>query len=114
MENGYSYYSTFMFYDEHKRRLSIFARKVGDTLEITVIPCSKRDNFQRKIGRQLYEQVIAGDEVKGYYLANIGIKDGWPKNSFLDYCRKNFYKKINTKRKMYISLLKKGGNEIYL
>lgn len=97
MENNM--YTTFMFYNEQKKRLSIFAEREGDILHITVIPCSRKDQFSRKVGREEYAEIVAinptDKELQKRNIAtfNIGIKDKQPGKTFINWCKEKYYKK---------------------
>lgn len=73
-------YATYKFYDGKGRRLSIFC----DEGQITVIPCSRNDVFNKKIAKELYSQGISGN-IYNVQCAN--------QNEFIDWCRKH-YKQI--------------------
>lgn len=94
MENDKDYYSTFKFYDDRERRLSIFGEVAGDTLLITVITCSNKDIFSKKVGRALYENFTAGADNKEVHPQTFvtEIKDSKPKQSFLQWCKENYYR----------------------
>lgn len=107
-ENEYDYYSTFSFYDKRGRRLSIFAIEQEDYkqiwLQIQVIPCALNDMFSRKIGRKMYEDGIAEK------WATIPVENGKPKNTFLTYCRKNFFKEVTIE--IPVKVLMRGYQDI--
>lgn len=106
MENQYDYYSTFVFYDERGRRLSIFGEDNGDnTMDITVIPCALKDEFTKKIGRKMYED----GTWKGGEMHTIEFEEGFPRKSFMNFCRKNYFQVSKTFVTIPIEVYTKGG-----
>lgn len=95
-------YTTFMFYNERKQRLSIFADREGDVLHIVVIPCSRSDQFSRKEGRKLYAEVAATNPIDkelqkmNITTADLVIKDKQPGKTFINWCKEHYYKKFDT------------------
>ena len=86
---------TFKFYDENKRRLSIFAKEHDKTLEVIVIPCYGPVLFRKDIARKIYEGLSIAKKlpkyIKVYY---IGIKGGDKLKSFSDWCEKMYYRRV--------------------
>lgn len=81
-------WSNFSRYDRSGRRLSIFCDILNKKeLIITVIPCAKKDIFNKEIGKQLF-------------YANFGVKyivpiiEDKPIRTFMDWCKENYYKKF--------------------
>lgn len=97
--------ATYKFYDNKKRRLSIFARKDGDSLEILVIPCSKKDKFIKRKGRDIYETVMAevGPEPSKYeYDAHVLVlSESNPRKEFIEWCKKHYMKQYSFFKKEY-------------
>jgi hypothetical protein len=97
-------FRTFKFYDSKKRRLSIFAEIAGDTIEVIVIPCARKDTFSKKVSKDLYKKITVDlIDFKGVTTTNIGIKDNNPKATFFEWCRKNYLQKFyfQVARKQY-------------
>lgn len=110
MENNKPYYVTYKFYDEKGRRLSIFATPVfvvgklekelptaANYLQVTIIPCSKKDTFSKKTGIGVFEEFKSLQ--RDAFLTNenvielhVPIADGKPKTSFLRWCEANYFK----------------------
>lgn len=94
---------TYKFYDKDGRRLAIFGKFVPNhphggspTLHITVIPCSKKDQFSIKIARQMYDALDSGriiGEVPVHSYYSVPAIDGSYKAEFLKFCNVNFFKK---------------------
>ena len=84
---------TYAFYDEKGRRLSIFAKQKDKELEITIITCSKKDQFSKKEAKSLYAQVNWGKTTCKPQRFTIPIKDDKPKWTFINWCRENYYHK---------------------
>lgn len=61
--NDESYYKCYQYYGEKRRRLSCFARKTEEGLEIFVWPCSRRDVFSKEVAKQLYDMYITEGEL---------------------------------------------------
>lgn len=107
MENNQEY-SNLRCYDEKGRRVAIFARHItlsdgsaGEelvnpraALEITVITCSKQDNFSKKRANTLYRNHIAGGEGCHPDLFHIEVREDKPKWTFLMWCKENYFKLI--------------------
>lgn len=101
MEQKPNYYSTFKFYDERGRRLSIFAQpeKRGssqgskDILVIYVFTCSKQDVFSKKRGQEIFKDYLTGIQFGGRFkyemkpFKHILHIDTNPKKTFIDWCR---------------------------
>lgn len=110
MENNKPYYVTYKFYDERGRRLSIFALPIytigelesempkdPNSLVITIIPCSKKDTFSKKVGTEefeIYKSVIMQgfEGSSGVTELQIPIVDGKPKTTFLRWCEATYFK----------------------
>lgn len=87
-------YANFKNHDKKRHRLSIFAEDNEEEkiLHITVIPCSRDDQFSRKEGRRLYEELKMGGKV---YHFKYDLKyESHPKNEFLDHCYYEYYSQI--------------------
>lgn len=109
MENKQEYYSCFQYYNDKRRRLSCFSRKLNnDELEMWIWTCDRRDMFNRKLARTMYSIYInggtpqlldfaAGDEygkVEEIHpqIFTIPLDGKHPKKAFLDYLADNYYK----------------------
>lgn len=81
-------WTNFSRYDKSGRRLSIFCDILNEKeLIITVIPCAKKDYFNKKVGKDLF---YIGKGVR--YIVPI-IEDK-PIRTFMDWCKENYYKKV--------------------
>lgn len=87
-------WATYKFYDEQKRRLSIFGEIKEGKIVVTVIPCSKKDEFTKKKAKDL---LIDDDAFK----TRIAI-EGTRFADFIRFCNDNFLKMNRT----YISFNK--------
>lgn len=88
-----NYLVTFKFYDTRGRRLSIFGERVGtDQLKVTVITCSKRDAFCKRVGRGLYERIVAGSDCCSPDSTYIAVAEGKFKQTFILWCKSNYCK----------------------
>jgi len=134
------YYSNFKCYDNKKRRIAIFCRKITPSkLEIFKLTCSKEDQFKKSEAYRVYNlwlkeatNVYNQERVSfsmGMYFNNEGkmqtlIKDFRPKIKFLlikedkplwmfnQYCKNNFYHKFEQTRKYEeVVLMKTTGND---
>lgn len=85
---------TFKYYDDKKRRLSIFAEKQEDNnLCITIIPCSRKDVFKKQISIDLFNNISLGKvENKSFYQVVIPIIENKPGKTFIDWCEHHCYK----------------------
>lgn len=113
------YLATFAFYDEKGRRLNIFAEQVEAGLKISVITCSKDDQFCKKVGRALYMTWRSGiTEVEGKKIDTnpqefiLTLKDSTkPQREFIQWCRDNFYSLGNMAISIegFVQVLQKNG-----
>ena len=76
-------YKCFKFYDEKKRRVAIFY----DSGVVTVIPCSKNDEFSKKKANELYLQGTKGQK-------KIEVNSIQNHTTFMEWCFENFRKKV--------------------
>jgi hypothetical protein len=97
MENSKDYLSTYRFFDDRGRRLSIFARPATDDagkeyLHAYVITCSKKDTFSKSRAKGIFEgrskkiENTRGEEFR------INIIDKKPKWSFINWCKDKYFK----------------------
>lgn len=80
-------YTCFKFYLKDKRRIAAFAEKIDDKLFITVIPCSRKDQFIKRKARELYEVSNKDNRVC------IDIVDDKPMKTFISFLYENYYKR---------------------
>lgn len=100
MNTEQDYLVTYRFFDEKGRRLSIFSRwmKKRSVLIITVITCSKKDQFSKQYARDLFEEwrnpigKPYPGEVHPIQLS-LPIENNKPKYTFLKWCKENYFKK---------------------
>lgn len=95
---------TYKFYDKDGRRLAIFGKYVPNhphggnpTLHITVIPCSRKDQFSVKVANQMYNAIDSGmiiGEVPVHSYFSVPVLDGKHKAEFLKFCNINYYKMV--------------------
>ena len=95
---------TYKFYDQDGRRLAIFGKYVpkhphggNPLLHITVIPCSKKDQFSVKVAKRMYDEINDGkvyEELPVHSYFSTNVKNGKYKAEFLKFCNINFYKKV--------------------
>lgn len=112
------YYNTYAYYDDKGRRLYIFARKIEkegkEWLELFKGTCSKRDDFNKKIAREIYNTYLSlpfnvengrilveinneKNNVKYHpEIINIPLNNGI-KYEMLLFCNRNFRKRIIAK-----------------
>lgn len=121
------YYSNMKMYNRKMQRLAIFARRIDDNLEVFILRCSKKDNFNRALARQAYNLYIAMQSSpivskKSAIVSLIGfnpeliivplMQDG-PQYSFNMYCKNNFYKRMPVIRNFVEETLFDGmGNRV--
>jgi len=99
------YYSNYQRYNKKGQRLAIFGREVGDQVEIFVLTCSKKDSFNRKLARNVYESFLAltgdGETInptlkdQNYHphIYTILKRDSnGPKFYFLMHCKSTYYR----------------------
>lgn len=106
-------WTTYKFYDEKGRRLTIVGRVVCDAaieqedgtikfeneqLDIQIVTCSKKDEFSKKAVKafvKTLEEGGNGDNL-GFKVLNITIpiKDNKPKFTFISWCQDTYYKNI--------------------
>lgn len=116
------FYVTYKFYDDHKRRLAIFAvpRQAPDLgedfLEIWVVTCSPKDRFSKWKANKIFEGRAEGDSLKGYFQVLIKDKNK-PKWTFIKWCEENYYKLVDAIFQMEAKVLVKdlkGENPIVM
>lgn len=88
--------ANFQLYDDAKRRVSIFGEINDNFINITVIPCSKKNTFVKRESWRLYrERTIDGKPLKGFTRTSIPIIKGQkPKETFLEWCEKTYNERI--------------------
>lgn len=107
-------YRTYNFYDQKGQRLTIIGDKLTDTeINLTIIPCNLKDQFSKKKGIELYNNIKANSEVKTKFYNEIIKGDGAV--DFMRYCRSNFYKlmKSTIRGKIYKTLKPTYQNKIF-
>lgn len=114
-----TYYSTYKFYDERGRRLSIFATVMNEAqISVTIVTCAKGDKFSRKVGKALYEQWLEGTLRKSSdchpQIRLIAIKDGKPKKTFLSWCRETYYTTETGYFGVTLPILTRGPHDILI
>lgn len=90
---------TFKFHDNEGRRLALFGEVQGDHLEIFILACSEKDQFNKEVARSIYATYktrgIKGCATLGYHpeieLINIAGKQDQARNIFSDYCWENYH-----------------------
>lgn len=114
---------TYKFYTAKKQRIAAYAfMPVGENphIHVLLVFCSPKDHFDKKTADWVYSAFLKGeaetvtDEVTGivYHpkLELIPVLDGKPKKTFLEYMKKNYYKKVTTKIRMdQVYLMKTMG-----
>lgn len=91
-------YRAFTFYDSRGRRLAIFGEHtITGKIRISIITCSKDDNFSKKKAVRLYEQnIYPGEPNEVCTIENmvIPIEDPLkPGKSFHNFLNKNFWRR---------------------
>ena len=101
---------SFQYYDQKGRRLTICGDVVDSNLQITVITCSKNDQFVRRTGKELFAQIKAGSiQSKVGQTFNIPLeKDDVPGKLFNQFCHESFFKKVEESVRITRTYLKKG------
>lgn len=83
-------YITYKFYDQKKRRLSIFGKQIdSENIEITTIPCNKKDRFCKKVSMDLLTEADAFKTVNTIKGSNL--------EDFLRHLRKTYVRKKEVK-----------------
>jgi hypothetical protein len=95
---------TYKFYNKDGRRLAIFGKFLegslfsdSPTLQVVIIPCSKRDQFSKKVANRLYGEIDNGEvygEIPAHGSYNVPVLNGSHKAEFLKFCNVHFYKKM--------------------
>lgn len=101
---------TYKFYDKRGRRLAIFGDQTGrTTMNITIIPCSKQEvNFSKKVANQLYNDIQEGKKVV-HGFTTIEVDEQKPGQSFLKWCRENYYVEVTMVAEIIYPILIKNG-----
>ena len=107
-------YKTFKYYDDNGRRLSIMGEiiksPIGDLILMTVIRCSKEDNFNKTVAIEIYTAIKEG-RYFDYSEVTISILDNKPGKSFIDWCESNLYKEKLEYRVFTRKILTRRGKE---
>lgn len=100
------YYSNFQRYDAKGRRVALFGQQQSDgTFKVTVITCSKHDQFSKAFAQNAYQALQPGSKryspvVNPEYFS-IPVEDfNKPRWSFLKWCKENYF----TLREAWINL----------
>lgn len=106
-------YKTYKFYTAKKQRIAAFASRAEQQgiLIVTLLFCSAKDSFSKELANNIYEALITGKAThvttaKGDYyqfggfswhpqVVTVPVLDGKPKKSFLEYMKKNYYRKAD-------------------
>ena len=87
----------YKYYNSKKQRLAIGVQRKEDTLELTIIKCSTKDQFNKKLANQVLKLLKVSNTVRLYgqlfhpEKITIPIGDNWRKDLF-DFLNKNYYK----------------------
>ena len=87
----------YKYYDEKKRRLAIRADKEEDIIKLTIIKCSTKDQFNKKLARQSLRLSVISNNVRLYgdlfhpEKITIPIIKDWRKDLF-EYLDNTYYK----------------------
>lgn len=99
------YYSNMCRYDSFGRRLAVFGRvkeRGAGEMIITIIRCSKKDQFSRKFAHTAYNQGVPKHDVHPEIIKLKLENVTTPKNEFIKFVNENYY------RLMHISVPFKG------
>lgn len=97
-------YSTYKYYDQKGRRLSVFCRFLDDdTAEIYTLTCSKKDQFSKNFAVKSYKSYINNGVTKTRPLIKkIERKKNLKEiSTLIDYCNDNYFKKRTESRRYY-------------
>jgi hypothetical protein len=83
-------YVTYKYFNKSNQRLAIFGEVINDNMAITIIPCSKKDQFNKKKARELYNKIKEGETVH-YEAFNF---KGTDASDFFRWCKSRYYKKV--------------------
>lgn len=93
------YYSNLKRYDARMKRIAIFGRLIEDKIEIFELRCSKKDHFNKKLAKQVYEQYLTDgstvcEECEYHPVIYLIIPENpeKPKWSFLRYVNEKFFR----------------------
>lgn len=96
-------YITYAFYNKEGHRLTIAAKVVGNSMEIAVFPCSKREPFIKKEGMSMtaaileFESKYPSANLRDYFeITNYEIHhlESTLRIDFIKWCEEEYYKKI--------------------
>jgi hypothetical protein len=113
-------FANFKKYNEKGQRMNIFAVVHDNDIIITYFPCSKKDQFCKEIGWELWElyfdDTMGIEEMKLVSNAVIPIVDGKPKKTFLNWCNENFLQPQDTIdwRSHYVKYLKTNEGKLII
>jgi len=94
-------FKTYKYYNVREERLTIYGEIIDpNTIKITVLRCSKKDKFIKKLADSEADKFFTDgkpitnaidDFNEGMSQFTIPIKNGEPKNTFLRFCRDNYF-----------------------
>lgn len=100
------YYTTYKFYNHLGNRCSIFAKEVDkNQIEIVVIPCSHRDTFKKRVGRNMYEMEEYNDKNSSIFY--VDIDNNKPGQTFINWCKEHY-------RRKHLVALTDGDNMMFI
>jgi len=80
-------------YLEDGRRLSCFGQVIEEVLKITIIICSKKDQFSKKKAYQLYRHLLNGDKYCSPMIIEVELNKENPIKVFKKTLNRLFYRK---------------------
>jgi len=86
-------YANFNRYNDQGERMNIFCEpEVDGTLSIIFFPCSKKDQFSKKVAWEFCKIWKMGGMVNNATRLSISVMDNKPKKTFLNWCNSVFNK----------------------
>ena len=104
--------TTYKYYTEKNQRLAIRAIRVEDKIHITILKCSKRDYFSRRVARNTLDLLESGctaliDNKKVHpELLQIPITSNWKKD-FFTWASDTYYTKESKWIRLRVSTIKR-------
>lgn len=91
------YYSNMCRYNAKGQRVAVFGKIDGTQLNISVITCSKKDQFSRKEAHRMYQEYINGNLKQEPVAHPLTIthnmeNPAMPKKEFLTWVNRNYYR----------------------
>lgn len=99
-------FRTYKFYNNKKQRLTIVGQCENEKIKIITIPCNRKDQFCKKKGYDIYQEILKGKE----FIHNSYEISGEDARDFIRHCHSMYFIKegivIRTDKELIFSVRK--------